>query len=72
MGTTYRIKTTVSDDGIIVIKRLPFQSGEKVEIIIRTQKLQQKQNNRYPLRGKAIRYIDPFESVAQEDWDAIK
>ena len=24
----------------------------------------------YPLRGKPVAYIDPFEPVAQNDWDA--
>lgn len=27
---------------------------------------------RYPLRGKAIRYIDPIEPVADEDWEALR
>jgi len=27
---------------------------------------------RYPLRGTLIRYVDPFKSVAEEGWEALK
>ena len=27
---------------------------------------------KYPLRGTPIRYIDPFEPVADEDWEALR
>jgi len=30
------------------------------------------QEVRYPLRGKPIRYIDPIEPVAEEDWEALR
>ncbi len=33
---------------------------------------EQKQPERYPLRGKLVRYINPFESVAENDWEALK
>lgn len=35
---TYRITTTVSQDGKLSIKGLPFRAGEKVEVIIRGEK----------------------------------
>ena len=25
-----------------------------------------------PLRGKPVRYVDPFESIAEYNWDALK
>lgn len=28
--------------------------------------------NTYPLRGVKIRYDEPFESVAENDWNALK
>ena len=35
---TYRVKTTVSQDGKLSIKGLPFRAGEKVEVIVRGEK----------------------------------
>ena len=68
---TYRIKTTVSKDGKLSIKDLPFHPGEKVEVIVRGAE-KASHANRYPLRGKPVHYKKPFEGVAQEDWEALK
>ena len=67
---TYRVETIVPSDGSLTIAALPFQAGEKVEVIVRRQ--QNKHRERYSLRGKPIRYIAPFESVAQNDWEALQ
>lgn len=68
----YRIETRVSSDGSLIIKGLPFEAGDTVEVIIRSRKYQEEPGSRYPLRGKPIRYVDPFGSVAEEDWEALK
>jgi hypothetical protein len=68
---TYRTKTTLSQDGKLSIKGLPFRKGDAVEVIVITQK-QQAKNNPYPLRGKPFRYINPFDGVAEDEWEAIK
>ncbi len=68
----YRSETIISKDGSLSIKGLPFRSGDKVEVIVRPQYRKQKLNGRYPLRGKPITYIEPFESVAEDHWDALK
>ena len=69
---TYRVETIFPNDGILTIKNLPFYANEKVEIIVRGYEREQKHNKRYPLRGKLIRYVNPFESVAENEWDVIK
>jgi hypothetical protein len=69
---TYRVETTISQDGNLSIKGLPFRAGEKVEVIVRGQKRGRKTDDLYPLRGKPFTYTDPFESVAEQDWDALK
>ncbi len=66
----YRIETKVSSDGSLTLKGLPFQAGDEVEVIIRSR--QHREEKRYPLRGKPIRYTDPFAGVAEEDWEALK
>ncbi len=40
--------------------------------INRSHKHGEEKGTRYPLRGKPMRYTDPFGSVAEEDWDALR
>jgi hypothetical protein len=68
----YRFETTVKKDGTLAIKGLPFSPGEKVEVIVRRQEDKTITYNKYSLRGKPVRYQDPFESISEEDWDALK
>ena len=67
---TIRIETTISKDGTISIKGLPFTKGEKVEIVVRKRKNKAQKN--YPLRGTPITYTKPFDSVAESDWIVLK
>lgn len=68
----YRVETRVSNDGSLTIKGLPFQAGDKVKVIIRKHKHGEGKSTSYPLRGKPIRYTDPFGSVAEQDWEALR
>jgi hypothetical protein len=63
-----RIETTVSGDGTIIVKDAAFPPGENVEVVVRSRESQR--HDDYPLRGKPFQYIDPFESVAENDWEA--
>ncbi len=69
---TYHIETVVPINGTLTIKDLPFQAGDKVDIIVRSHEHEKKLHDRYPLRGKPIRYIDPLESVAESEWEVLK
>lgn len=69
---TYCIKTTVSKDGTLLIQGVPFQPGDQVEVTVRRSKRSPRRRSPYPLRGKPIHYANPFESVAEKDWDAFK
>ena len=66
----YRVSTEVSRDGSLTLEGLPFRAGDKVEVSIRSR--ERGEGGRYPLRGKPIQYSDPFGSVAEEDWLALK
>ena len=66
----YRTETTLSQDGKLSMKGLPFRKGDKVEVIILTQKAE-KPPKRYPLRGKPFSYQKPFDSVAEDEWEAL-
>ena len=60
----HRIETTLTENGTLSLKDLPFQAGDAVEIIIlENPKKHPSESNRYPLRGTVIRYDDPFDSA---------
>ncbi len=70
---TYRIETTISKDGTISIRNLPFAKGDKVEILVRSRKREKDKNQvKYPLRGLPINYTKPFDSVAESDWSVLR
>jgi hypothetical protein len=69
---TFWIETIISQNGILTIRGLPFRTGEKVEVIVLRSHHKREGDERYPLRGKPIRYIAPFESVAENDWDVLR
>lgn len=68
----YRVETEIGSDGSLTIKGLPFRAGDRVEVIVRGHKVAGGNGKCYPLRGKPIRYADPFGSVAEEDWEALR
>ena len=54
--------------GRVVLDHLPFHPGDKVEVILRSR-------DEYPsapqdLTGSVLRYDNPYEPVAEEDWEA--
>jgi hypothetical protein len=74
----YKIETTLSEDGSLILKDLPFNMGAAVEVIILEKSLNQAEKavvephepNLYSLRGKVLHYEDPFEpAVPAEDWE---
>lgn len=46
--------------------------GRDVEIVIREVEPADAALNRYPLRGSVLRFDDPFEPVAPDDWEAAE
>ena len=71
MVRAYRIKKIIPDDKTVIITGLPFSSGDKVEILIVRQHSSDPKK-RYPLRGKPVQYEHPFDSVAEDDWEAAR
>ncbi len=51
---TFRTEITISEDKTLTIKELPFPTGDKVEVVVRSSKRRKKRGERYPLRGKPI------------------
>ncbi len=68
---TYRVETTVSNDGTLTIKELPFKAGTK-KLSCMVASSSKNIVSGYPLHGTPVYYVDPFESVAQDDWDVLQ
>jgi len=68
----HRIETSIGQDGIIVLRDLPFHEGEKVVVVITPRTTATDQMNLYPLRDLPVVYKNPFDSVAENEWSAIR
>ncbi len=66
---TYSNEHIMNKNGTITINNLPFNAGEKISVIIVSKAKVETTQKRYPFWGKPIKYIDPTEPVAQDDWD---
>jgi hypothetical protein len=69
---TFRLDTTLTQDGTLTLKDIPFQAGDSVEVIIVPRSDSSDAQNGHSLRGKVIRYENPTEPVAQEEWEALR
>jgi hypothetical protein len=67
----YRVEKTLSKDGILELRALPFRAGEIVEVIILSREDNMCEIEDFPLRGKMLRYEKPTEPVAQDDWKVL-
>jgi hypothetical protein len=68
----YRVEKVVSQGGIVQLEALPFPAGEVVEIIILARERTANRNHRHSLKDTVIKYEDPTEPVAQDDWDVLQ
>ena len=66
----HRIETVVGNNQTVILENLPFQEGERIEIIVLEKKVENGCSQ--SLRGTVIKYDAPFESAAVEDWEALK
>lgn len=66
----HRAETTLSEDGVITLRDLPFRRGEAVEVIVLPFATATAAGARYPLRGTPVKLLAPTEPVAEADWEA--
>lgn len=71
MTAVYRTQLVIPQSRILTLRGLPFAAGDRVEIVIVRRELAVSERL-YPLRGLPIRYERPFDSVAEEEWDALR
>lgn len=67
----HHVKTKLTEDGKLILDDLPFHAGEAVEVIVMSRSNKTESVDRYPLKGKPLRYIEPTEPIAEEDWEAL-
>ena len=68
----HRVETTLTEDGSLTLKDLPFHAGDSVEIIVLARSPKTVGQASYSLRGKPVHYDSPAEPVAEEDWEALR
>ena len=68
----HRAETTLSEDGIIILRDIPFRRGDSVEVIVLPFPPVASSGSRYPLRGAPITFLSPTEPVADADWEATE
>jgi hypothetical protein len=62
----------LNQDGTLTLTDLPFHAGDAVEVIILPRQGKPAEQKNYPLRGTSIKYINPTDPVAEEDWAALR
>ena len=68
------VTTVVGADGSVRLDRLPFQVGQAVGITIHPLETVPgtPSSSRYPLAGLPVEYLQPFEGVASDEWEASR
>ena len=68
----YAYELTVEEKGTLILKNLPFNAGEKIDVIIIPRSGRQLGEKRYPFWGKPVTYLNPTDPVAEEDWEILQ
>ena len=68
----HRIETILEQDGTLNLLDLPFHAGDAVEVIISPRRQRPAGQKKYPLHGTRIKYINPTDPVAEDDWVTLR
>ncbi len=68
----HRAETTLSEDGVLTLRDIPFRCGESVEVIVLPFAAVAAPASRYPLRGTPVTLLAPTEPVGSGDWGAAE
>jgi hypothetical protein len=72
MMRTYSVEKIVSKNGTVQLEALPFPPGELVEVIVLARKGSTPATRLRSLKGSVLKYEQPFEPVAEEEWDVLQ
>ena len=68
----YAYEITMDRSGVLTLENLPFNVGDKLEVIIIARSKSKQEKERYPFWEKPISYLNPTDPVAEEDWEVYK
>ena len=68
----YRLETIIPPNGELQLTSLPFHFGEAVEVIILSTNGKHDTLTDFPLRNTVLKYDDPTEPVAEDDWEVLQ
>ena len=68
----YSIEKVIAQNGTVQLEALPFPPGEVVEVIVLARKTSAKLVPGGTLQHSVLKYDQPFEPVAAEEWDALR
>jgi len=60
-------EATVDPQERVVLDHLPFQPGEKADVVLRAHTATSRERN--DLTGSVLRYDEPFDPVALDEWE---
>ena len=61
----YAYELTMGKSRVLTLKNLPFNVGEKIEVIIIPRSKPKHDKKRYPFLGKPITYFNPTDPVSE-------
>jgi hypothetical protein len=70
MTLAHRVETVLSADGKLVLDHLPFRAGQPVEVIVLPKVSET--TGFAKLKGMVLRYDDPTEPIAEDDWEVLQ
>lgn len=70
MTLAHRIEAVLSEDGKLSLDHLPFLAGQTVEIIVLPVNRVTAPST--ALWGTVLRYDQPTDPVAEDDWGALQ
>jgi len=65
-------ETTVGEHGELILKGLPFEPGQPVDVLVVSKTTGSMTAGGRSLRDSVLEFHEPLEPVASEDWDALK
>jgi hypothetical protein len=68
----YRVETVMPPNGELHLKQLPFRPGEIVEVIVLARSPLANTINPFPLKNTVLKYEEPTEPVAVDDWAVLQ
>lgn len=69
---TIHVRAIVQPDGSLQLDHLPFSPGEEVEVTVRTQGRLSQSSTQSPLAGSVLKYVDPTEPPAEDNWEVLE